>query len=87
MSTEKANTQEYQSDPAGASILEGYYEGMTTEELKDRQLMHFQLFLAAVCSPMWDEITPAARLDMCLMMLEIHDTMRACQEVYNFIHP
>jgi hypothetical protein len=86
MFNDQANTQEFQTDPAGASILEGYYEGMTTEELKDRQLMHFQMFMAAVCSPMWEDLPPASLRDMCHLVVEIHDTMRGCQEVYNIIN-
>lgn len=76
------NTQETQYDPAGVTILEAFYGGMSTEELKNKQILSYQIFVAAVSSPAWDEIPPAQRLDMCMLIDELHDTMRACQEVY-----
>ena len=76
------NTQETQYDPAGVTILESLYGGLSTEELKNKQILSYQIFVAAVSSPVWDEIPPAQRLDMCMLVDELHETMRACQEVY-----
>jgi hypothetical protein len=84
MQTDKANqnTQDEQYDPAGVTILEAFYQGLSTEELKNKQILSYQIFVAAVSSPAWDEIPPAQRLDMCMLIDELHLTMRACQEVY-----
>jgi len=84
MLTDKANknTQETQCDPAGVTKLECLYGGMSTEELKNIQILSYQIFVAAVSSPSWDEIPPAQRLDMCILMDTIHMTMTACHEVY-----
>lgn len=84
MLTDKANqnTQEQQYDPAGVTTLESLYGGMSTEELKNKQILSYQIFVAAVSSSFWDEIPPAQRLDMCIHMDEIQMTLIACQEVY-----
>ena len=76
------NTQEYQVDSAGLTTLECLYGGLSTEELKNKQILSYQIFVCAVSSPAWDEIPPAQRLDMCILMDTIHLTMTACQEVY-----
>jgi len=76
------NTQEKQYDPAGVTTLEALYGGMSTEELKNKQILSYQIFVAAVSSSFWDEIPPAQRLDMCIHMDEIQMTLIACQEVY-----
>jgi hypothetical protein len=85
MQTQQANqnTQEFQTDPAGVTILEAHYGGLTQEELKNKQILSYQIFVCAVSSPQWDEIPPAQRLDMCLHVDELHDTMRACHELYS----
>lgn len=85
MLTDKANqnNQETQYDPDGVTVLECLYGGMSTEELKNKQILSYQIFVAAVSSPSWDEIPPAQRLDMCIFMDHIHDTMIACQELYH----
>ena len=84
MSNTKANpnTQEFQKDSAGLTTLECLYGGLSTEELKNKQILSYQIFVAAVSSPSWDEIPPAQRLDMCIFMDTINLTMIACQEVY-----
>lgn len=79
----KENTQEFQTDPAGVTILEAHYQGITREELLIKQNLSLQIFVAAVSSPEWDEIPPAQRLDMCHLITEIQDTMRACYELYS----
>ena len=76
------NTQETQTNSAGLTTLECLYGGLSTEELKNKQILSYQIFVAAVSSPSWDEIPPAQRLDMCILMDTIHLTMTACQEVY-----
>ena len=84
MQTQQANqnTQEFQKDSAGLTTLECLYGGLSTEELKNKQILSYQIFVAAVSSPSWDEIPPAQRLDMCILMDTIHMTMTACHEVY-----
>ena len=76
------NTQETQTSSAGLTTLECLYGGLSTEELKNKQILSYQIFVCAVSSPSWDEIPPAQRLDMCILMDTIHLTMTACQEVY-----
>ncbi len=85
MTTQQANQnkQETQTDPAGLTILECYYQGISTEDLKTKQILFLQIFVAAVSSPFWDEIPPAQRLDFCHLTTEIHDTMGACHELYH----
>lgn len=84
MTTDKANqnTQENQCDPAGLTILETLYGGMGTEELMIKQILSYQIFVAAVSSPTWDEMPPAQRLDMCMHVDAVCMTLRGCQEVY-----
>lgn len=82
MSSKQANTQDTQYDPAGVTTLECLYGGMSTEELKSKQILSYQIFVAAVSSPAWDEIPPAQRLDMCKHVDYMHETMLACKQVY-----
>lgn len=78
----QANTQDTQCDPAGVTILEAYYQGLSTEELMIKQILSLQIFVVAVASPMWDDLPRARRLDMCMHVEELHETMRACHELY-----
>jgi len=82
MTTDKANTTEKQTNTAGETTLECLYCGMSTEALKEKQILSLQIFVAAVSSPMWAELPPATKLDMCMLMDTLHLTMTACQEVY-----
>ena len=77
------NTQEIQMDAAGSTLLECYYQGLSEIEFLRKQLMLYQIFVTAVSSAQWDEWQPAERLDMCLHVQELQETMRGCYELFS----